>query len=133
MSLQFERSGLFLFSRSWNSGPALYPFKGIGGGMAIPPTSLQVSHIARSQMRWLGHVDRMPSKCAILGTSHQEETPVKAQDMTEGLHLSGGLRALRDPLDEQVNVAWEREAWVSSFRLLPPRPNPGQTVKDGWM
>ncbi|KAK0134423.1 hypothetical protein N1851_030009 [Merluccius polli] len=66
-------------------------------------------HVERSQMRWLGHLVRMPP-----GSLPGEV--FRARLAWECLGI---------PQEELDEVAGEREVWASLLRLLPPRPDPG--------
>lgn len=49
-----------------------------------------VLHHARSQLRWLRHLTRMPPEC-LLGEVFWEEAPGKTQDSLERLHFGNKL------------------------------------------
>ena len=59
-------------------------------GLRVEPLLLRVEI---SQLRWLGHLIRMPPWEGVLGTSQWEEAPEKTQDTLEGLWASCPLLA----------------------------------------
>ncbi|KAK3514143.1 hypothetical protein QTP70_005074 [Hemibagrus guttatus] len=71
-------------------------------------------HIERGQLRWLGHLFRMPP----------ERLPGEVfWACPTGKRPRG--RRLGVPPEELEEVSGEREVWASLLRLLPPRPGSG--------
>ncbi len=86
-------------------------------------------HIEKGQLRWLGHLFRMPPGRLPRKVFRAHPT---------GRRPRGGPRTCwRDyvyrlawkrlgvPPEELEEVSREREVWASLLRLLPPRPGPG--------
>ncbi|KAI3362885.1 hypothetical protein L3Q82_001925 [Scortum barcoo] len=87
-------------------------------------------HIERSQLRWLGHLFRMPPgrlpREVFQACPTGRRPQGKTQDTLERLCLSAGLGTPRGPPGEELEeVSGVREVWASLLRLLPPRPGPG--------
>nr|XP_049577496.1 glycine receptor subunit alpha-3 isoform X1 [Syngnathus scovelli] len=86
-------------------------------------------HVERSQMRWLGHLIRMPPgrlpgevfRACPAGRRPRGRPRTRWRDYVSQLAWEH-LGIPRDELDE---VAGEREVWESLLKLLPPRPDPG--------
>ncbi|KAK0132808.1 LINE-1 reverse transcriptase [Merluccius polli] len=76
-------------------------------------------HVERSQMRWLGHLVRMPPGRLPGGPGGRPRT--RWRDYVSRL----AWERLGIPQEELAEVAGEREVWASLLRLLPPRPDPG--------
>ncbi|TWW63631.1 hypothetical protein D4764_03G0006390 [Takifugu flavidus] len=83
----------------------------------------------RSQMRWLGHLVRMPPgrlpgevfrACPSVG-----RPPGRPRTRWRDYVSRLAWERLGIPADELEEVAGEREVWASLLRLLPPRPDPG--------
>ncbi|TWW74365.1 R2 Retrovirus-related Pol polyprotein from type I retrotransposable element [Takifugu flavidus] len=74
--------------------------------------------VERSQMRWLGHLVRMPPGRL---PGDPREDPGHVGETVSRL----AWERLGVPPDELEEVAGEREVWASLLRLLPPRPDPG--------
>ncbi|KAA0706920.1 hypothetical protein E1301_Tti002240 [Triplophysa tibetana] len=74
-------------------------------------------HIERGQLRWLGHLFRMPPG----------RLPGKVfRACPTGRRPRGRPRTRwRDYVSQLEEVSREREVWASLLRLLPPRPGPG--------
>ncbi|XP_061622105.1 furin (paired basic amino acid cleaving enzyme) a isoform X2 [Phyllopteryx taeniolatus] len=77
-------------------------------------------HIERSQMRWLGHLIRMPPGHVPPGGDPGDD-PGHAGETTS---FGWPGNALGSPPEELDEVAGEREVWTSLLKLLPPRPYP---------
>ena len=84
--------------------------------------------VERSQMRWLGHLVRMPPGRlpgevfrAVPRVGDPGEDPGHAGETVSRL----AWECLGIPQEELDEVAGEREVWASLLRLLPPRPDPG--------
>ena len=86
-------------------------------------------HIERSQLRWFGHLFRMPPgslrrevllACPI-GRRPRGRPRTRWSDYVTWLAWER-LGILPEELEE---VSGEREVWVSLLRQLPPRPSPG--------
>ncbi|TWW60624.1 R2 Retrovirus-related Pol polyprotein from type I retrotransposable element [Takifugu flavidus] len=83
----------------------------------------------RSQMRWLGHLVRMPPgrlpgevfRACPSGKRPPGRPRTRWRDYVSRL----AWERLGIPPDELEEVAGEREVWASLLRLLPPRPDPG--------
>ena len=84
--------------------------------------------IERSQMRWLGHLIRMPSerlphmvfRARPTGKRPRGRPRTRWRDYTARL----AWERLGIPPEELDEVAGEREAWAPLLELLPPRPDP---------
>ncbi|KAK0155927.1 hypothetical protein N1851_001531 [Merluccius polli] len=77
--------------------------------------------VERSQMRWLGHLVRMPPWACPTGRRPRGRPRTHWRDYVSRL----AWERLRIPQEELDEVAGEREVWASLLRLLPPRPDPG--------
>ncbi|KAK0147969.1 putative uncharacterized transposon-derived protein F52C9.6 [Merluccius polli] len=85
--------------------------------------------IERSQMRWLGHLVRMPPgrlpgevfRAHPTGRRPRGRPRTRWRDYVSRL----AWERLGIPQEELDEVAGEREVWASLLRLLPPRPDPG--------
>ncbi|TWW59137.1 hypothetical protein D4764_06G0006670 [Takifugu flavidus] len=94
--------------------------------LGVEPLLLRVE---RSQMRWLGHLGRMPpgrlpgevSRACPSGRRPPGRPRTHWRDYVSRL----AWERLGIPPDELEEVAGEREVWASLLRLLPPRPDPG--------
>ncbi|KAK3537609.1 hypothetical protein QTP70_017005, partial [Hemibagrus guttatus] len=73
-------------------------------------------HIERGQLRWLGHLFRMPP-----GRLPGEVGRTRWRDYVSRL----AWERLRVPPEELEEVSGEREVWASLLRLLPLRPGSG--------
>ena len=86
-------------------------------------------HIERSQLRWLGHLFRMPPgrlprevfQARLTGRRPRGRPRTRWRDYVSRL----AWERLGVPPEELEEVAREREVWASLLRLLPPRPGPG--------
>ncbi|XP_051936482.1 uncharacterized protein LOC127610385 [Hippocampus zosterae] len=95
-------------------------------GLRVEPLLL---HIERSQMRWLGHLIRMPPerlpgevfRACPTGRRPRGRPRTRWRDYVTQL----AWERLGIPRGELEEVAREREVWASLLKLLPPRPGPG--------
>ncbi|KAK0154053.1 Craniofacial development protein 2 [Merluccius polli] len=94
--------------------------------LGVDPLLLRVE---RSQMRWLGHLVRMPPgrlpgevfRARPTGRRPRGRPRTRWRDYVSRL----AWERLGIPQEELAEVAREREVWASLLRLLPPRPDPG--------
>ncbi len=85
--------------------------------------------IARSQLRWVRHLFRMPPgglpgevlRARPTGRRLRGRPRTCCRDYVSRL----AWERLGIPPEEQEEVSREREVWPSLLRLLPPRPGPG--------
>ena len=95
-------------------------------GLRVEPLLLRIE---RSQMRWLGHLVRMPPgrlpgevfRARPTGRRPRGRPRTRWRDYVSRLAWER-LGILPEELDK---VAREREVWASLLKLLPPRPDPG--------
>ncbi len=86
-------------------------------------------HIERGQLRWLGHLFRMPP--GRLPGKVFQACPTgrrsRGRPRTRWRYYVSRLawERLGVPPEELEEVSREREVWASLLRLLPPRPGPG--------
>ncbi|XDV53670.1 hypothetical protein PO909_022108 [Leuciscus waleckii] len=93
-------------------------------------------HIERGQLRWLGHLFRMPPgrlpgkvfRARPTGRRPRGRPRTRWRDYVSRL----AWERLGVPPEELEEVSREREVWASLLRLLPPRSGPGQAEDDGW-
>ncbi|GAA6078097.1 uncharacterized protein LOC111191400, partial [Tachysurus ichikawai] len=86
-------------------------------------------HIERSQLRWLGHLFRMPPgrlpgevfRAYPTGRRPRGRPRTRWRDYVSRL----AWERLGIPPEELEEVSGEKEVWVSLLSLLPPRPGPG--------
>ncbi|KAK3508670.1 hypothetical protein QTP70_003319 [Hemibagrus guttatus] len=86
-------------------------------------------HIERGQLRWLGHLFRMPPgrlpgevfRACPTGKRLRGRPRTRWRDYVSRL----ALERLGVPPEELEEVSGEREVWASLLRLLPPRPGSG--------
>ncbi len=86
-------------------------------------------HIERVQLKWLGHLFRMPPGCLTgkvfwarpTGRRPRGRPRTRWRDYVYRL----AWERLGVPPEELEEVSREREVWASLLRLLPPRPGPG--------
>ncbi|KAK3570072.1 hypothetical protein QTP86_010236 [Hemibagrus guttatus] len=86
-------------------------------------------HIERGQLRWLGHLFRMPPgrlrgevfRACPTGKRPRGRPRTCWRDYVSRL----AWERLRVPPEELEKVSGEREVWASLLRLLPPRPGSG--------
>ena len=94
--------------------------------LGVEPLLLRLE---RSQLRWFGHLVRMPPERLpreVLGARPTGRRPRgrprrRWRDYIDSLALD----RLGIPQEEVTNVALEREVWSSLVELLPPRPDYG--------
>lgn len=94
--------------------------------LGVEPLLLRIE---RSQLRWFGHLVRMPSgrlpgevfRACPTGRRPRGRPRTRWRDYVSRL----AWERLGIPPEELEKVAGEREVWVSLLRLLPPRPGPG--------
>ncbi len=85
--------------------------------------------IEKSQLRWLGHLFRMPPE-SLPGEVFRAR-PTGRRPREDPGHAGGIMspewpgNASVSPPEKQEEVSREREVWASLLRLLPPRPVPG--------
>uniref|UniRef100_A0A3P9PV83 Reverse transcriptase domain-containing protein n=1 Tax=Poecilia reticulata TaxID=8081 RepID=A0A3P9PV83_POERE len=95
-------------------------------GLRVEPLLL---HVERSQLRWLGHLVRMPPgrlpgevfRARPTGRRPRGRPRTRWRDYVSRL----AWERLGIPPEELEEVAGEREVWASLLKLLPPRPDPG--------
>ncbi len=96
--------------------------------------------IERSQLRWLGHLFRMPPghlpgevfRVRPTGRRPRGRPRMRWRDYVSRL----AWEHLGIPPEEQEEVSREREVWAALLRLLPPRPGPrisGRRWMDGYL
>uniref|UniRef100_A0A8C2ZC47 Reverse transcriptase domain-containing protein n=1 Tax=Cyclopterus lumpus TaxID=8103 RepID=A0A8C2ZC47_CYCLU len=98
----------------------------IRGELGVESLLLRVQ---RSQLRWFGHLVRMPPgrlplevfRARPTGRRPRGRPRTRWRDYISRL----ALERLGIPQNELESVAGEREAWVGLLNLLPPRPDPG--------
>ncbi|TWW79900.1 hypothetical protein D4764_10G0009300 [Takifugu flavidus] len=94
--------------------------------LGVEPLLLRVE---RSQMRWLGHLVRMPPGCLpgeVFRACPSGRRPPGSPRTRWRDYVSRLVwERLGIPPDELEEVAGEKEVWASLLRLLPPRPDPG--------
>ena len=86
-------------------------------------------HIERSQLRWLGHLYRMPPgrlprevfQACPTGRRPRGRPRTRWRDYVSRL----AWERLGIPPEELEEVSGVREVWASLLRLLPPRPGSG--------
>ncbi|KAK0138211.1 putative uncharacterized transposon-derived protein F52C9.6 [Merluccius polli] len=94
--------------------------------LGVDPLLLRVE---RSQMRWLGHLVRMPPgriPGEVFRARPTGRRPRGRPRTRWRVYVSRlAWERLGIPQEELDEVAGEREVWASLLRLLPPRPDPG--------
>ncbi|TWW71143.1 hypothetical protein D4764_17G0006260 [Takifugu flavidus] len=94
--------------------------------LGVEPLLLRIE---RSQMRWLGHLVRMPPGRlpgeVFRACPSGRRPPGRPRTCWRDCVSRLVWERLGIPPDELEEVAGEREVWASLLRLLPPRPNPG--------
>ncbi|KAJ8012499.1 hypothetical protein DPEC_G00043460 [Dallia pectoralis] len=94
--------------------------------LGVEPLLLRIE---RSQLRWFGHLVRMPPgrlprevlQARPAGRRPRGRPRTRWRDYISTL----AWECLGIPQSELANVAREREAWGPLLELLPPRPDPG--------
>lgn len=94
--------------------------------LGVEPLLLRLE---RSQLRWFGHLVRMPPErlprevleARPTGRRPRGRPRTRWRDYIDSL----ALERLGIPQEEVTNVALEREVWSSLVELLPPRPDYG--------
>uniref|UniRef100_A0AAY5JVS7 Reverse transcriptase domain-containing protein n=1 Tax=Esox lucius TaxID=8010 RepID=A0AAY5JVS7_ESOLU len=86
-------------------------------------------HIERGQLRWLGHLFRMPPE-RLPGKVFRSRPTVRRPRGRPRTHWRDYVSRLAwerlgVPPEELEEVSGEREVWASLLKLLPPRPGPG--------
>ena len=117
MSFLRRVSGLSLRDRVRNSD--------IRERLGVEPLLL---HVERSQLRWVGHLVRMPPgrfpgevfRARPTGRRPRGRPRTRWRDYISQL----AWERLGIPPEELVEVAGERTVWASLLRILPPRPGP---------
>uniref|UniRef100_A0A8C6Q6L6 Reverse transcriptase domain-containing protein n=1 Tax=Nothobranchius furzeri TaxID=105023 RepID=A0A8C6Q6L6_NOTFU len=95
-------------------------------GLGVDPLLLPIE---RSQLRWLGHLVRMPPGCLpgevfwARPTGRRPKGRPRTRWRDFVCHLA--RERLGIPAEELAQVAGEREVWASRLRLLPPQPDSG--------
>ncbi|TWW80569.1 hypothetical protein D4764_01G0003840 [Takifugu flavidus] len=94
--------------------------------LRVEPLLLRVE---RSQMRWLGHLVRMPPGRlpgeVFWACPSGRRPPGRPRTRWRDYVSRLVWERLGIPPDELEEEAGEREVWASLLRLLPPRPDPG--------
>ncbi|XP_071059967.1 anamorsin isoform X1 [Pseudochaenichthys georgianus] len=85
--------------------------------LGVEPLLLRVE---RSQLRWFGHLVRMPPGC-LPREVFQARPRTRWRDYISSL----AWERLGIPQSELVDVAREKKVWGSLLELLPPRPDHG--------
>ena len=93
--------------------------------LGVDPLLLRVE---RSQMRWLGHLVRMPPAPLPGEVFRARPTGRRPRGRPRTCWRDYVSRLVWErlgiPQEELDEVAGEREVWASLLRLLPPQPNP---------
>jgi len=63
-------------------------------------------HVERSQLRWFGHLIRMPPGRLPFEVFDWEETPEQSQNTLEGLYISSDLGTPRDAPGGAGECCW---------------------------
>ena len=86
-------------------------------------------HVERSQLRWLGHLYRMPPgrlpREVFRACPTGGRPPGRPRDRWRDLVSKMARQRLGIPLNELEEVCGDREVWASLVRMLLPRPGPG--------
>ena len=106
----------------------------ISEGLGVEPLLLRID---RSQMRWLGHLVRMPPgrlPGEVFRARHTWRRP-RGRPRTCWRDYVSQLawERLGVPPEELEEVSGDRDVWVSLLKLLPPRPDPREAADNGWM
>ncbi|KAM4534591.1 uncharacterized protein V3H82_024506 [Fundulus diaphanus] len=98
----------------------------IRGGLRVEPLLL---HVQRSQLRWLGHLVRMPPGRLPGEVFRARPTGRRPRGRPRTCWRDYVSRLTWERLgispEELAQVAGERDVWASLLKLLPPRPDPG--------
>ena len=97
-------------------------------GLGVEPLLLRIE---RSQLRWLGHLIRMPPgrlpgevfRACPTGRRPRGRPRTRWRDYVSLL----AWERLGIPRIELDEVVGEREVWASLLKMLPPRPDPGRS------
>ena len=97
-------------------------------GLGVEPLLLRIE---RSQLRWLGHLTRMPPgrlpgevfRACPTGRRPRGRPRTRWRDYVSLL----AWERLGIPRIELDEVVGEREVWASLLKMLPPRPDPGRS------
>ena len=94
-------------------------------GLGVEPLLLRIE---RSQMRWLGHLVRMPPGRlpGEVFQTHPTGRRPRGRPRTRWRDYVSRLawESLGVPPEELEEVAGDRDVWVSLLKLLSPRPDP---------
>nr|XP_054589577.1 uncharacterized protein LOC129153652 isoform X2 [Nothobranchius furzeri] len=101
-------------------------------GLGVEPLLLRIE---RSQLRWFGHLVRMPPGRlpgeVFRACPAVRRPPGRPRTRWRG-YISNLVRERLGVLPEElVEKAGERTVWSSLVGMLPPRPGPGQAEEDG--
>jgi len=124
--IYLEKAGLSLRDRMRSSA--------IWGELGVESLLL---HIERNQLRWVGHLVSLPPGRLPLEVFWTRPTGRRPRGRPRTCWknyislLDWG--SLGIPQEELKSVSREREVWVSLLDLLPPRPNLGKAVDNGWV
>ena len=98
----------------------------IRDSLGVEPLLLQIE---RSQLRWYGHVVRMPhqrlAKQVLLSKPRGKRRVGRPRTRWMDNIQALGEERLGIPPEELVSVANDRDHWKTLLGLLPPRPLPG--------
>ena len=87
--------------------------------------------VERSQLRWVGHLNRMPSgrlPREVYQTGPTGKRPPGRPRLSWRKYISAlAEERLGIPESELANAAGERKTWSQMLDLLPPRPDPGRS------
>jgi len=89
--------------------------------LEVEPLLLRVE---RSQLRWFGHLIRMPPLRGFPGLSDWEETPGQAENTLEGLYIPSCLGTPSGISQEELECCWGEGRLGAMLSLLPLQPGP---------